>query len=190
MRSSVTSAPMWNAAPRQRRYFPISSSVIGRTTTSLTGRLPLLAACFVDGEGCCHGHVKGTDLAELRQIPDVVTGSQRGRADAVILVADYETGGSTNRRLVQRASVVGQLDGDDVQPAVARRRDRVDGLVESLDLEEAVGAERGLAHARDRWWRGRTAEPHGLDAVGGRSAQDRADVVRALHAVEHQRQPG
>src|SRR3954470_19798242 len=174
MRSSVTSAPMWNAAPRQRRYFPISSSVIGRTTTSLTGRLPLLAACFVDGEGCCHGHDKGTDLAELRQIRDVVNGSQRRGADAVILVADDETGGSTNRRLVQRASVVGQLDGDDVQPAVARRRDRVEGLVEPLDVEEAIGTERRLAHTCDRWWWRRTAEPDGLDAVGGRRAQDRS----------------
>src|SRR3954471_17179956 len=114
MRSSVTSAPMWNAAPRQRRYFPISSSVIGRTTTSLTGRLPLLAACFVDGEGGCHGHVKGTDLAALGGVREVVTRSQCGGADAVVLVADDETRRSANRRLVQRASVVAQLDGDDV----------------------------------------------------------------------------
>src|SRR3954452_3254611 len=149
MRSSVTSAPMWNAAPRQRRYFPISSSVIGRTTTSLTGRLPLLAACFVDGDGGCRGHVKGTDLAELGEIRDVVTGAQRGRTDAVILVADHETRGGANRRLVQRASAVGQLDGDDVQPVVARRRDRVDGLFEPLDLEEAIGTERRLAHTCD-----------------------------------------
>src|SRR4051812_21778080 len=189
MRSSVTSAPMWKAAPRQRRYLPISSSVIGRTTTSLTGRLPLLAAYFVDGEGGRHGHVKGTDLAELGEIRDVVTRSQRGRTDAVILVADHQARGFARRGLVQWASVVSELDGDDVQTAVSRRRDRVDGLVESLDLEEAVGPERRLAHARDRRWWCRAAAPHGLDAVGGGRAQDRADVVRALHTVEHQRQP-
>ena len=109
--------------------------------------------------------------------------------DAAVLVADHQADVAVEPGLGQGRGVVGQLDRHQAVALGAGRGGGRHARVVPRPVEEALGAERGLAGLHVGRRGGGAGQPQVVDREGGGGAQDRPDVERRLHVVEHQRHP-
>ncbi len=119
----------------------------------------------------------------------MVNGGQRVFVNTSFFVAEYETHRAGQRQVEQWDGGGGQLDGDGGEPGRGRSGECFLGVFRGDGLDQPFAAEGGLGHLGVGDGQRRRGEPDGLHLVRGGGAEDRADVVRVLDAVENHRQP-